>query len=61
ERERFLNIAEASLAEVGYCIHVASRLGYIDASAASAMEKQIRQTAAPLVGLLRSIRRRSEE
>src|SRR4051812_3550040 len=29
DRLRFLNIAEASLAEVGYCIHVARRLGYI--------------------------------
>ena len=29
ERLHFLNIAEASLAEVGYCFHVARRLGYI--------------------------------
>jgi four helix bundle protein len=27
----FLNIAEASLAELGYCLHVAHRLGYITA------------------------------
>jgi four helix bundle protein len=29
DRLHFLNIAESSLAEVGYCIHAASRLGYI--------------------------------
>ena len=29
DRLRFLNIAEASLAEVSYCIHVATRLGYL--------------------------------
>jgi four helix bundle protein len=29
DRLHFLNIAESSLAEVGYCIHVARRLGYI--------------------------------
>src|SRR5438876_10631982 len=29
ERLRFLNISEGSLAEVGYCVHVAHRLGYI--------------------------------
>ena len=28
-RLNFLNIAEGSLAEVGYCVHVAHRLGYI--------------------------------
>ena len=30
ERVHFLNIAEASLAEAGYCLHVAKRLGYIE-------------------------------
>src|SRR4051812_11762233 len=30
DRLRFLNIAEASLAEVAYCLHAAWRLGYID-------------------------------
>jgi len=28
-RLHFLNIAESSLAEAGYCVHVAARLGYI--------------------------------
>ena len=29
DRLHFLNIAEASLAEVSYCVHAASRLGYM--------------------------------
>jgi four helix bundle protein len=29
ERLQFLNTARASLAEVGYCLHAAHRLGYI--------------------------------
>ena len=39
ERLRFLQIACASLGEVGYCIHAARRLNYID-------ETQVRQTGA---------------
>jgi four helix bundle protein len=52
----FLNVAEASLAEVGYCVHVAHRLGYISDAANSELETEIRRTCAPLVGLIRSIR-----
>src|ERR1044072_2902332 len=29
DRLNFLNIAQASLAEVGYCLHAAKRLGYL--------------------------------
>jgi four helix bundle protein len=53
ERAHFLNIAEASLAEVGYCLHVARRLGYIDNALYSRFDIQVRRTAAPLVGLIR--------
>ena len=52
ERAHFLNIAEASLAEVGYCLHVARRLGYADDAIYSRLI-QVRRTAAPLVGLIR--------
>ena len=55
EQARFLNVAEASLAEVGYCLHVAKRLGYIDATAHKQLELQVRQVAAPLVGLVRTM------
>jgi four helix bundle protein len=54
ERKRFLNIAEASLAELGYCLHVAKRLGYLDADLYSKLDLQVRRAAAPLVGLIRS-------
>jgi four helix bundle protein len=54
EKVHFLNIAEASLAEVGYCLHAARRLGYVDDATYSALDLQVRQAAAPLVGLIRS-------
>ena len=53
ERLHYLNVAEASLAEVGYCLHVASRLGYIDAATYEAIDLRARQVAAPLMGLIR--------
>ena len=54
EKLHFLNIAEASLAEVGYCVHVAKRLGYLDKTTFAAIDVQVRRTAAPLVGLIKS-------
>src|SRR5215471_11802768 len=42
DRLHFLNIAESSLAEVGYCVHVAGRLGYITAEAVKELEQQIK-------------------
>jgi four helix bundle protein len=58
ERDRlhFFNISESSLAEVGYGIHVAQRLGYITDETASELEKSVRGVSAPLVGLIRSTR-----
>jgi four helix bundle protein len=55
ERLQFLTIAQASLAEVGYCIHVASRLGYIAAESLSDLEKDQNSVGAPLAGLIRSV------
>src|SRR6266568_4214816 len=55
-RVNFLNIAQSSLAEVGYCIHVAQRLGYISESSAGELETEIKQVGAPLAGLIRSER-----
>jgi four helix bundle protein len=56
DRLRFLNIAEASLAEVGYSIHVARRLEYISEATASDLDTHVRAVGAPLVGLIRSIK-----
>jgi len=55
-RLNFYNIAQSSLAEVGYCIHVAQRLGYISEIVASELETRIKQVGAPLAGLIRSER-----
>jgi len=53
-RLHFLNISEGSLAEVGYCVHVAHRLGYVDDELLKELEKEINGVGAPLVGLVRS-------
>ena len=55
-RLHFLNIAEASLAELGYCLHVAQRLGYITAETLSDLERDLNGVGAPLAGLVRSTR-----
>jgi four helix bundle protein len=53
-RVNFLRISRASLAEVGYCVHAARRLGYFSESLAEELEVDIKQVGAPLSGLLRS-------
>ena len=53
-RLHFLNISEASLAEVGYCLHAARRLGYISDATYEELELDIRKVSAPLSGLVRS-------
>lgn len=55
ERLHFLNIAAASLAEVAYCVHAASRLGYLDESTKRGLEKDLNGVGAPLMGLIKSI------
>ena len=52
----FLKVSRASLAEVGYCIHVARRLGYISEAIANELEIQVKEVGAPLGGLIRSAR-----
>jgi four helix bundle protein len=56
ERLHFLNLSESSLAEVGYCIHVAHRLDYITDEMVKELEQEIRAVGAPLIGLIRSTR-----
>ena len=53
-RLHFLNISQSSLAEVGYCVHVAHRLGYIDDTLVQELETEINRVGAPLAGLVRS-------
>lgn len=56
-RLKHLRIAIASLAEVGYGIHMARRLGYYSPSRAAEIEEALRRTAAPLHGLIAHFRR----
>ena len=55
-RLNFLNVAQSSLAEVGYCIHAARRLGYVDEKLAIDLDVEIRKVGAPLAGLIASER-----
>ena len=55
-RLHFLNIAESSLAELSYCVHVALRLGYITKAIQEELEADLSRVGAPLAGLIRSTR-----
>jgi four helix bundle protein len=56
ERLQFLNVSWGSLAEVGYCLHVARRLGYIDRKSYEGFELEVRRVGAPLSGLIERAR-----
>ena len=56
ERLDFLSVSRASLAEVGYCLHVAKRLGYIDADKFNAFDLSVRRVSAALHGYIRAIK-----
>jgi len=53
---QLLNTAQASLAELGYCLHVARRLGYVDEPQYQTLELAVRQVSAPLNGFIKSVR-----
>src|SRR5262245_21058320 len=55
-RLRFFRIAVGSLAEVGYGVHLATRLGYLKSDDSRAIQLRIQQTAAPLHGLVRQLK-----
>jgi len=57
-RLNFFNTAESSLAEAGYCVHVARRLHYFSEELALELETEIKKVGAPLEGLIRSTRAR---
>ena len=58
-RLNFLRIGHASLAEVGYCVHVAQRLGYLSDDVANELDVEIKRVGAPLAGLIRAARLRA--
>ena len=53
DRLHFLRISWASLAEVGYCLHAAQRLNYLDPHKYQVFERRVQQVAGPLMGLIR--------
>jgi len=57
ESLHFCSIASASLAELGYGLHAAHRLGYLLPAEYDALEEKIRMIAAPLRGLMAKYRR----
>jgi len=52
-RLRHLRIALASLAEVGYALRLANRVGYLSKPDWEVIDLAVRQTAAPLHGLVK--------
>jgi len=52
DRLHLLHIAEALLAEVGYCLHVARRLEYISNETFGELELEVRKVGAPRSGLI---------
>ena len=56
DRLRFLDISRSSLAEVGYCLHVARRLGYLDQERFAAFETSLNQVGAALSGFINAVR-----
>jgi four helix bundle protein len=56
ERLQLLNTSRASLAEVGYCLHVAKRLAYSDEEQFAKLDLAVRQVSAPLNGFIKSVR-----
>jgi four helix bundle protein len=56
EKLQFLNISRSSLAEVGYCVHVAKRLGYINDVRLKELDLMIRRAAAALNGYVRAVK-----
>lgn len=57
ESLRFFEVSHSSLREIGYGVHAATRLGYLDAACRANLEERIRMVAAPLRGLIARYRR----
>ena len=55
-RLKHVRIAVGSLAEVGYGLHLARRLGYLPEDQLNEIEPLVRKTAAPLHGLVAHLR-----
>ncbi len=58
---RFLSIAQGSLAETEYFLHLAHRLEYLDEVDWNRLTGQVNQTFAALIGLMKAIRKSLKE
>lgn len=58
ERLQFLRTSRASLAELGYCLHVAKRLGYFDQQQFERLDLAVRKAGAALNGYIVSVSNR---
>ena len=56
EKLQFLNVSRSSLAEVGYCVHVAKRLGYVNDARFKELDLLIRRVGAALNGYIRAVK-----
>lgn len=56
EKLQFLNTSRSSLAEVGYCLHVAHRLTYISGDQFKELDLTLRRTGAALNGYIRAVK-----
>jgi len=55
EKLQFLNTSRSSLAEVGYCLHVARRLGYVNEDRYGELDLAVRRVSAALNGYIRAV------
>jgi four helix bundle protein len=53
EKLKFFDLSVASLRELGYGLHTATRLGYLDTATFEIFEKKLSYIATPLNGLIR--------
>lgn len=53
DKLKFLDLSVSSLRELGYGLHTAARLGYIDAETFASFEKKLSYIAAPLYALIK--------
>jgi four helix bundle protein len=59
DKLKFFNVSVSSLRELGYGLHTATRLGYIDTATFETFEKKLSYIATPLNGLIRRERTRT--
>jgi four helix bundle protein len=56
DKLKFFNVSVSSVRELGYALHTANRLGYIDGATFEQFEKKLSYIAAPLHDLVRGER-----